>query len=393
MDINNKKYEKLINKNKRFKILFYLHAFIFLFSLLYPIISFKFYNIYGDLFYIIYMLAILIHWYYFYNECIISLIEKRKILNNYKIGDNTDYHPSLAYFFNKIFHSKFYDVEVIRLNKKIIKEKTKKFIFTNSIFVILSIYVAIRSFSNTKNIRIFRNIYIFIVITVSIILTMDSNYQLRMTYIRSQTIPKYLKNNKILLNILNKKTKLRKMNLQDFHGEASCVFQKSCYNKSIVTWKDLEKNMKPGINLINKLKPDYIIGIASGGALISSYIASKTNIPVIYIKAKKYSNKNAKEIMKSALIDKKIEIHDLSSKNELKKIKNKKVVLLDDYVLTGDSISQSRNYLKEKYKPNKVINIIAYAPNDRFYKFKNKKIIDYRISGFITNITPYGLDA
>ena len=393
MDKNNKKYEKLITKYKGFKILFYLHAFIFLFSLLYPIISLRFYTIYSDLFYLIYMLIILLHWYYFNHECIISLKEKEYIINKYKKGDNTDYHPSLCYFFNKTLKSKFYDVEVNRLNKRIIKEKTKKSILTTLVFTILSIYVAIRSFSYTYNNRLFRNTFIIIIIVIGTILIFDNNYQLRMKYIRSQTIPRYLRNNKILLNILDKKTKLRKMNVQDLYGEASCVFQKSCHNKSIVTWKDLERNMKPGINLINKLKPDYIIGIASGGALIASYLSLKTNIPVIFIKAKKYSDNNIKEIVKTTLTNKKIKIYDLSDKNDLKKIKNKKIVLLDDYILSGDSIDQSRNYLKEKYNPNKIINIIAYASDDRFYKFKNKKIIDYRISGYMTNITPYGLDA
>jgi len=46
-----------------------------------------------DIYYMIYLLIISIHWMFFKNECILSYIEKKSLDFKYKLGDNPYYHP------------------------------------------------------------------------------------------------------------------------------------------------------------------------------------------------------------------------------------------------------------------------------------------------------------
>ena len=61
-----------------------------------------------DLYFIIYVTLINLHWYMLKNECILSYFEKILINKNYKLGDNPYYHPFEIYLPKSFVNLKVY---------------------------------------------------------------------------------------------------------------------------------------------------------------------------------------------------------------------------------------------------------------------------------------------
>jgi hypothetical protein len=70
-------------------ILRWFHFYFIFFACFYPFI---FSNSY-DLFYLIIILLLVIHWNTFKGECILSYFEKKILDPSYKLGSDTTYHP------------------------------------------------------------------------------------------------------------------------------------------------------------------------------------------------------------------------------------------------------------------------------------------------------------
>ena len=74
---------------------------------------------------------------------------------------------------------------------------------------------------------------------------------------------------------------------------------------------------------------------------------------------------------------------------ELKDLKNKKVLLIDDFIRTGDTMRTIYDYINQ-YKPKQIVTLISSKPR----KDLNTKIrIDYMLPRAYQNVLPYGFDA
>jgi hypoxanthine phosphoribosyltransferase len=151
-------------------------------------------------------------------------------------------------------------------------------------------------------------------------------------------------------------------------------------------WSHLEKHLDDIVNLIKEkgIKIDHIIGIKSGGAIITKYVAEKLNVNYSYIKVqnKEYNcNKNEsdtiKEIIKRYLglkreymVCETIDV-DLTGKN---------VLILDEQIAKGITMETVINYLvNEKHVaktyPTTILNQkkskydfdLLYVSNTRYY--------------------------
>lgn len=166
-------------------------------------------------------------------------------------------------------------------------------------------------------------------------------------------------------------------------------------NRTFISWKQLENYLDEMIEKIKKtgIKYDAVVGIKTGGAIISNYISNKLNLPNYKIKLtrKEYEcNKTSKNT-----------IDDMSKKIFLYKsndfiicegiqdnLEGKKIILVDEIVSTGKTMEESYNYIKE----NKNAYII-YPTTIAFYKaqYKGKLKINNVIDGTIL-IWPWGYD-
>jgi hypoxanthine phosphoribosyltransferase len=131
----------------------------------------------------------------------------------------------------------------------------------------------------------------------------------------------------------------------------NCINQKI----TIIDWNELEHYLDIILDKIRKtnIKFDAIIGIKTGGAIISDYISNKLNIPNYKIKlTKEEYNCNKKTIdVFNDLINKRIykNYGKYTICEEIKdNLKNKKVILIDEMVSTGTTMIESMKYLSSE---------------------------------------------
>jgi hypothetical protein len=82
------------------KCLVIIHVFIHILPLIIAIIYIN--ETKYDIYILLFILLIKIHWFFFKDECILSYIEKKIILDNYNLGDDI-YCIPMNYFFNSNF--------------------------------------------------------------------------------------------------------------------------------------------------------------------------------------------------------------------------------------------------------------------------------------------------
>jgi hypoxanthine phosphoribosyltransferase len=135
-------------------------------------------------------------------------------------------------------------------------------------------------------------------------------------------------------------------------------------------WSNVESYLDTLIGKIKdtNIKYDTIIGIKSGGAILTPYIANKMNIPYYYVKLsdKEYNcKKKTSDVFKDIY------------KNEIKKSKKeytlcepiksdltyKNVLVFDETISTGNTMIHTLNYLLYEKKVNKVLPITIFSKN------------------------------
>lgn len=101
------------SKNFLFVIILYIIHILAMSWSPYIIITtiFNYKNKFWDKFVSIMLFAISFHWFFLKNECVISLIEKKMINKNYKMGSICSLHPGLAYA-GKLFKYNPYKYEI-----------------------------------------------------------------------------------------------------------------------------------------------------------------------------------------------------------------------------------------------------------------------------------------
>lgn len=166
-------------------------------------------------------------------------------------------------------------------------------------------------------------------------------------------------------------------------------------------WELLENDMDKLIDKIKNINNiDYIIGIKTGGAIITSYIAKKLNKPYLFVKIKKedYScNLNINnEIYKffNNVLNK--YIINVNYKDNIKcgicekiniNITNKNILLLDETIASGDTIKCCIDYLKNDKKVN---NIYIASIQSLIISIDNYNIISlYKTNKLINNVNLY----
>lgn len=104
-----------------------------------------------DIYLLLFMLLIKIHWFFLKDECILSYIEKKLVLDNYKLGDDI-YCIPIDYFFN---------INYIYKKESIFDNPIINTIF-NSIF---SLYILYKNINSTNFILIFIIVLLLIIVT------------------------------------------------------------------------------------------------------------------------------------------------------------------------------------------------------------------------------------
>ena len=147
-----------------------------------------------------------------------------------------------------------------------------------------------------------------------------------------------------------------------------------------ISWTDLEKYLDILIDRIKhtNIKFDSVVGIKTGGAIISNYIAKKLNIKNYKIKLmnKKYKcNKKPINIINdfyNKIILNRVEEYEVCEGVE-DNLEDKNIILIDELILSGITIKNAIDYLKYNKKVNFIyptcilyhrLNIIKEFPID-----------------------------
>jgi adenine/guanine phosphoribosyltransferase-like PRPP-binding protein len=153
------------------------------------------------------------------------------------------------------------------------------------------------------------------------------------------------------------------------------------------SWKLLENDMDILIKKLKYTNIDVIIGIKSGGAIITKYIAEKLNIPYSYIKISRDTYNCKKTPYDSIIsdIEKKINnFKHITCEDINIDVKNKTVLILDEQIASGNTAVFVKQYLLKKKLAKEVI-IGTICSSERL-----KNVI--KVSSRYYAIWPWGYD-
>ena len=148
-----------------------------------------------------------------------------------------------------------------------------------------------------------------------------------------------------------------------------------------LNWNDIENSINHCLNNVNKC--DIVIGIKSGGAYITKYIAEQKQLPYDYIKTDRnvgFTKLIGRGIFKSGKIQKTdYIIKEIPSLD----VTNRRVLLVDDAVLSGGTMKTVENFLYEK-GAKKVIKFVLHGHNNKdICMCANKSVIFAGPWGFL----------
>ena len=140
---------------------------------------------------------------------------------------------------------------------------------------------------------------------------------------------------------------------------------------------------------------DAVVGIKTGGAIISDYISNKLNIDNYKIKLvdKKY---NCDKTPNDSLVDMyqlqyritgKFDEHEVCEGIE-DELNNKNIILIDEQIATGRTMNEAIKYLKHTKKAN-IIYPTCISFSKEHFKFSYK--ISYTLPGLVY-VWPWGYD-
>ena len=165
-----------------------------------------------------------------------------------------------------------------------------------------------------------------------------------------------------------------------------------------IDWGLVEKNLD---NIVNQIKGtniryDGVVGIKTGGAIISDYISNKLNIPNYKIKVSTVENNCNKKTIDSLKTH--IDMYMLNKDKEFMicetindNLSNKNIILIDETVVSGGTIKKSIDYLIDDKKVNEIFACCIYNTNN-VNDYRNIKIHSQLKPGFMCLIWPWGYD-
>jgi len=160
----------------------------------------------------------------------------------------------------------------------------------------------------------------------------------------------------------------------------------------MITWKDIELGID---NLQLNEMPDIIVGIKSGGAFITKYIANKYKLPYDYISIQKYDKKGLIHMgiktLNNDLFCSDIECIYKNDKLTIKEnisldVTDKNILLVDDTVSSGSTLYNGMKHMYDKGAKD-VKTLVFTSQNDKY------NIIDYSIYNKNFIGWPWGMDA
>lgn len=161
-------------------------------------------------------------------------------------------------------------------------------------------------------------------------------------------------------------------------------------------WHILEKNMDELLEQMKEsgIQYDAVVGIKTGGAILSGYLSRKLGIPAYKTKISTVDNDCNKTNIKSikSSIDKyglKIEKEYMICEKIEENLQNKNVILIDETVSTGNTMRTAIEYLQNNKKVGNLFVCSLFSKKEMIgdipiHKVKNK---DY-----LTLIMPWGYD-
>ena len=167
------------------------------------------------------------------------------------------------------------------------------------------------------------------------------------------------------------------------------------HGRTFMTWSDLEEYLDMIIEKIKKtnVKFDGVVGIKTGGAIISDYISKKLNIPNYKIKlSKKEYNCDKKPVDTFNDIYQRNLVGNLGVYTVCEGIhidlQGKNVILIDEMVTTGKTMHEAIMYLKNDKKVNIICPTCISFSKHRF-------VFDFDLIHVLNGLTcvwPWGYD-
>jgi len=112
-----------------------------------------------------------------------------------------------------------------------------------------------------------------------------------------------------------------------------------------------------------KCKFDVVVGILNGGAVPALVASNVYKVPIVWCRCSSYKDRRKGEFVLTNI--------DV----ERKSIENKKVLIIDDIVDTGETVRNVYNFVKE-YNPKK-IKVVSIAIKNRAYQLCQKLGVEY----------------
>lgn len=166
-------------------------------------------------------------------------------------------------------------------------------------------------------------------------------------------------------------------------------------NRTFITWKQLENYMDTIIEKIKNTNVHYdaVVGIKTGGAILSDYISFKLGLPNYKVKVSRseYNCKKRPYNVVNDLFEKSIlgnygNIQICQGIND--NIEGKNVILIDEQVSSGKTMRETINYLKFSKNVN---NVYPVAISLYKKKYNGNMYINHIITGTVL-IWPWGYD-
>lgn len=190
---------------------------------------------------------------------------------------------------------------------------------------------------------------------------------------RKESVPEWLTG--LPLEIFRKKVH-REVYFSDTIMFLHSILHPSFKNK--MSWCKFEELLEDGVDLAQNC--DYIVGIASGGAIVAQYLSYRSGVPFSCIKVSRYGEKSF--VKKVATVAKSTSQLEVEILEDIPPLREKLVLLVDDFAYTGKTLEFAKKYV-EQQGANCITMVLG----------EHKRIADFHMTKNSYSGTPWGYDA